>query len=47
MYKPDDEKIEEVAEDTGVLEENDISDPAAPIDTPPEAPEDPPVQESE
>ncbi len=47
MYKPDDENLEPSVEETAVLSENDINEPDAPIEQPPESPEDPPVQENE
>jgi hypothetical protein len=47
MYKPDDEKLEDAVEDACVLQEKDINETETPIDQPPEAQEEQPVQESE
>lgn len=36
MYKPDDEKIEQAAEETGILQENDINESALEAEAPQE-----------
>jgi hypothetical protein len=35
MYNPDEEKIEEAVEETGILQENDLSEPEQDTEQPP------------
>lgn len=46
MYNPEDEKMDQ-AEETGILQENDTSEPAPETEEPVELPPESPVQESE
>jgi hypothetical protein len=46
MYNPDDEKMD-LAEETGILQENDISEPAPETEEPAETPPELPAQENE
>jgi hypothetical protein len=47
MYKPDDESLEQAVEETGILEENDISEPAQETEAPQEESPEQSLQESD